>query len=295
MNYVDISWLWFVCLLGMCILGVCMSGVWRMCTVHNSENQINKCQKEALKNVMLFLGKNNLDNPNLTGRIWGILNDENIQRSINYKQSQNLKENWSQDLVGKLQRTLVNYQLHQMKLGNPPELFAVIKNVFDKINQNSSVVDIGCSSGYYYEIINYYFPNKFSYSGCDYNKESIKLAKYYYPNVPFVMGDLTNMKYSNRAFDVSFLSGVIEHIPRYIQGINELCRITKKYIVLHRIWLTDKETECYKGTQFFVPIIRNNYNKNDFFKMFEQNSFRVVWISSTYDCNCNTYLIRRQY
>ena len=182
-----------------------------------------------------------------------------------------------------------------MKLGQSPRLFAEIKNVFNKIetNQNLSVIDIGCTSGYYYEIINYYFPNKFNYSGCDYNKASVNLAKHYYPEITFFEEDLTKMKCGDQSYDIGFLSGVIEHVPEYIKGINELCRISKEYIILHRIWLTDKNTECRKGTQYFVPIIRNNYNKEMFFNIFEQNSFKVIWTSSPYDGICHTYLLKR--
>ena len=183
-----------------------------------------------------------------------------------------------------------------MKLGNAPRLFRIIKDVFNNIADKKlgyKLLDIGCTSGYYFEIINFYFPNIFKYSGCDYNPESIKLAKKYYPNVDFFVDDLTKLSSNDNEYDITFLSGVIEHVPEYIKGLNELCRITKKYIVLHRIWLQDGPTTCYKGTQFFVSVIRNHYNKKNFFDILNKQSFILVWESTIYDRNCKTYLLKR--
>ena len=183
-----------------------------------------------------------------------------------------------------------------MKLGNPPKLFEVIKEVFNEINNKNieyNLLDVGCTSGYYFEIINFYFPNIFKYNGCDYNPESIKLAKKYYPNINFFVNDLTNLSADSNEYDLTFLSGVIEHVPEYTKGLNELCRITKKYIVLHRIWLQDGPTTSTKGTQFFVPVIRNHYNKKTFFDILEKQSFVPVWSSDIYDGNCKTYLLKK--
>ena len=254
---------------------------------------IREKQQEALIKVRNFIAGQDLNDPNLTGAVWDIINDSNLQKQINKKNSLNFKENWSGDLIGELQRELVNYQLHQLKRGNPPRLFAEVNNVFDKIPVKNSVLDIGCTSGYYYEIINYYFPNKFNYSGCDYNEQSIKLAKYYYPEVNFFVDDITNLALEDLSYDVTFLSGVIEHIPEYERGINELCRITKKYIILHRVWLSEDHTTCSIGTQYFVPIIRYQYNKVGFIEIFNKNDFKIKWESAVYDGNCRTYLLEK--
>lgn len=258
------------------------------------DEKIIEKQKKALIKTREFLKNVNINDKNLTFRIWKLLNDNNEENNISNEEALKLKENWSKDLIGELQRELVNYQLHQMKLGNPPKLFSVIKEVFNKINEkNNTILDIGCTSGYYYEIINFFFPNKFKYSGCDYNPESVKLANKYYPEINFFVDDLTNLSSNNNQYDITFLSGVIEHVPEYIKGLNELCRVTKKYIVLHRIWLQNKKTSCSKGTQFFVPVIRNHYNKQEFFNILKKNSFTLIWESNTYDVNCKTYLLKR--
>ena len=41
-------------------------------------------------------------------------------RSIDNSNAIKYKDNWSNDIVSHLQRILVNYQLYQTKIGNPP-------------------------------------------------------------------------------------------------------------------------------------------------------------------------------
>lgn len=260
-------------------------------------SEIIKLQERALIQGRHFIKNVNLDNPNLTDRIWSLLNDRNIQINISQNEAKTLKENWSKDKIGELQRVLVDYQLHQMKLGSGPKLFKIIWDVFNVIENKESgykLLDVGCTSGYFSEVIDYFFPNVFNYNGCDYNSSSVELAKKYYPSKNFFVNDLTNLTINDKEYDITFLSGVIEHVPEYKKGVSELCRVTKKYIVLHRIWLQDGPTTCKKGTQFFVPVIRNYYNKKEFFDILETGSFIKIWESETYDTNCKSYVLKRK-
>ena len=195
-----------------------------------SEKKIIEKQKEALINTRNFIKGHNLKNP-LTGKIWKLLNDENSQSKISDEDSLKLKDNWSKDLIGELQRELVNYQLYQMKLGNPPKLFEVIKEVFNEINNKNIVynlLDVGCTSGYYFEIINFYFPNIFKYNGCDYNPESIKLAKKYYPNINFFVDDLTNLSTDRSAPNASIDTTSATTHTAHESAVDDGCSMTVK-------------------------------------------------------------------
>ena len=258
---------------------------------------IKELQKQAISKMNAFNKQIPMDHPeDLTGYIWQIINSENNLIKIDDKEAVEYSENWSDDLVGELQRMLVNYQLFQLKKNNPAPVFKIVESVFKQIEENGlSLLDVGCTSGYYYEVINHYHAGKFKYTGCDYNKSSIDLAKQYYPSVDFFTEDVTNLSFSDRQFDISFLSGVIEHVPNHVQGLEQLCRVTDKYIVLHRIFLTEEETFCTKGTQYFVPVIRYTYNKKNFFDILSDNGFQVKWENEGFfDTNCKTYILERK-
>ena len=54
-------------------------------------SDITKLQERALLQAKYFLKNQNLDNPNLTGKIWSLLNDENIQINIDQANLYNLE------------------------------------------------------------------------------------------------------------------------------------------------------------------------------------------------------------
>ena len=252
---------------------------------------MEKKQGKALQLAYKFIETTDLSNPNLTTTIWKIINGKNKQQIIDSNKSKEFSENWSQDNVGELQRILVNYQLMHMKIGNSPPIFETIKHIFSQVEKDSSILDIGCTSGYYYEILNFYFPDEFKYHGCDYNESSVKLAKKYYPKVQFTKEDITKLSFDKNSYDICFISGVFEHVPLYEQAISDVCRVSNKYIILHRIFLTDKKTFCKKGSQYFVSVIRNTYNKKTFFKLFEKHGFKLKWESNVFDKNCKSYIL----
>jgi len=266
-----------------------------MMTDSIKQQQIKQQQINALNIGNDFLKNNDLKNPHLTSPIWTIINTNNDKIPISDINALQYKDNWSNDLVSHLQRILVNYQLYQTKIGNPPIVFKIIKDIFDNITDNHlTLLDVGCTSGYYFEVINSLFPGKYTYTGCDYNKEALKLARKYYPFPTFDFQDITKLTYKDQLFDISFLSGVIEHVPDYETAINELCRISKKYIILHRIMLTDKDTFCTKGTQYFVEVIRFTYNKEHFIRLFNNNNFHIIWETPHfYDGNCKSFILKK--
>ncbi len=253
-------------------------------------------QLEALEKVNAFLNSSNLNDPGLTLKIWEIINDENDQKLIDDQGAKLLSENWSDELAGKLQRALVGYQLHHLKKGGSEasKVFLPIKNLMNKLpGENLSLIDVGCTSGYYSEVFSHYDKNKFKYTGCDYNKSSIQIAKGCYPELDFHVEDATKLSYGDKSFDVAFLSGVIEHIPEYEMAISELCRVAKDYIILHRINLVKEETNCKIGTQYFVPVIRYYYNKEKFFNFFDKNGFALTYSNIDPQVG-NSYILKRK-
>ncbi len=168
-------------------------------------------QGKALKRVDKLLLNKKYSDPNLTGEIWHLINDANSKIKINDELAEKLADNWQQDMVGVLQRKLVDYQLYQMKHNNSPMVIHLINEImkqFKEIN-NLSILDIGCSTGYYSEVFKFYDPEKFKYNGCDYNQESIKIAQSKYPDLDFYCEDATRMSFSDNKFDICFMSGAI--------------------------------------------------------------------------------------
>ena len=149
----------------------------------------------------------------------------------------------SPDIATK-QRGLVEPQLRAMYGGVATPHFVVIGDILCQLREQSelqsvSLLDAGCSSAYYSEIIEYFAPNWARYVGVDYNAGMIKLAHQHYPNTPVLQADLQDLQqlFGDRFFDVVLSGATVGHIVNWKQVLEELARVTKRWLVLHRTWV----------------------------------------------------------
>ena len=262
------------------------------------KNIINK-QLNTLLKAQLFLKSKDINNPKLEGDIWNILvnnkDNKNLTQNIDYLTSQ---KGWAITLSLKLQRILVDYQLHQLKLGNPSHLFDILRDVFTLFfffaeDPNLSIIDIGCGSGYYFDVLQHFFPNIYKYSGCDSQSEIIQTAKEHRPFIDFRKQDLTNMKYTDKEFDISIFSHGTCNMIKYKKVFEEACRVTKKYIILHRICVTKEKDSSKKSLRYYLPCITHSFNNKTFFDIFEKHNFMLIW-EGRCEANAMTFLLKRQ-
>lgn len=93
--------------------------------------------------------------------------------------------------------------------------------------ENTSVLDVGCGLGAYYDHINKIFSN-IVYTGLDINPNMIQAARKRLPNIEFMHVDLVSDKHvlNNRKFDYVFLSGALNlSADRHGDMIKDLMRI----------------------------------------------------------------------
>ena len=95
-----------------------------------------------------------------------------------------------------------------------------------KFVQHKKVADIACGSGYGANI--YKKNNAKSICGLDISKEAIQYAQTNYPNIDFLVGNATNLPYSNNCFDVVTSFETIEHLEDYETFLNEINRVLAK-------------------------------------------------------------------
>ena len=252
---------------------------------------INQKQISAAHKAILYIEQHKNDNKDLSDIIYGILNETTYMgNNINIDAVQDYTEKWKFSHVGEIQRILVNYQLDRMHKNFKVIEFTMLKQVLEQLPKSTySLTDIGCSSGYYYEVIKC-INMSIQYKGIDYNKESIDLAKYYYPDVSFNIGDITNL--SCEKSDIVLLSGILEHVPDYKKSIIEVCNISKKYIILHRMLFIDTNNVYTSGTQYFVPVLRAQYNKNEIMNIFLENKFKVIYETQYYQGVNKSYILQ---
>lgn len=96
-----------------------------------------------------------------------------------------------------------------------------------------SLLDIGCGEAMDLELIHDNFP-KVELTGIDRRPERIEIAVEKLPNASLLVGDIRNIPYKDKSFDVVLSDAVLyQNSPEEIvQIIGEMKRVGKKYLFL---------------------------------------------------------------
>lgn len=159
-----------------------------------------------------------------------------------------VRDAYAAPAIAAKQRAVADPQLEAMRSGEPPLLFQIVGDILAEIVPTLpapiTLLDAGCGSAYYSEVIEYYTPNCFLYTGADYNTGMVALARETYPSLTIHQADLCSLDFTDRSFDVVLSGACIAHIPEWTVALSELIRVTSTYLVLHRnpIWLDGTPT-----------------------------------------------------
>jgi ubiquinone/menaquinone biosynthesis C-methylase UbiE len=106
-----------------------------------------------------------------------------------------------------------------------------------------SMLDIGCGIGLYGVLLGKYSGKRFSYTGCDFSPAMIDAAKRLNPGCGFHQCDARKIDIPDRSMDVVWISAVLEHVPEFEKVLAEAARITRKYVLLHRLFIHEGPTQ----------------------------------------------------
>ena len=192
---------------------------------------------------------------------------------------------WKDPRIPEEQLKIVVEELEMLRSGNPPSVYTVAAEALNNIpgTDTLSLLDFGCASGYYYEVISTLAKKKFEYTGADYSQSMLNLARRRYPDTEFKRLDIRHIDLSDKSYDVVFTGAVIVHVKEWKDAVKELARITKSYLVLHRTPITNEksyktEEKSYAG----VPILFNTFNKDELMNLLLGCGFNEIFELNVY-------------
>lgn len=187
-----------------------------------------------------------------------------------------LLEGWKDASVARSQRGLVEQEIAALFAGRTPAPFQVACDLLRPVTKPSAtVLEIGCSSGYYYEALEYLLKRPLRYTGVDYSEHMIAMAKEFYPEANFAVADGAALPFAAGSFDIVISGSVLLHCPNYPDHIAETCRVAKDTVLLHRTPITHSGTTCFfEKSAYGVPTVEVWFSESEILALFERAGFR---------------------
>ncbi len=177
--------------------------------------------------------------------------------------------------------------LAAMKRGDPRVDFKVAAEAVAATRlANPTLVEVGCGSGYYSEVLTSLLSGKIDYRGADYSQAMIERARSHYPTRAFDVADATRLPYPDHSFDIVFNGVTLMHIIDYQAAISETARVAGRYCVLHGVPVfLDHQTTFLTKYAYGSPVVEVIFGKAELMSRCVAAGLQLVreWRSLDYD------------
>ena len=169
-----------------------------------------------------------------------------------------------------------------MARGEAPEHFRVIGRILSRLRREHGVLtpwllDAGCGSAYYSEVVEHFVPRWTKYVGVDFNAGMLELARRCYPSLSLARMDLCGLALRDRMFDVVMSGAVIVHIKPWRQAVQELARTTRRWLILHRTLVyTHRPTTVDIERHYDTDVYRVRINQGELIALLSDNGLKLI-------------------
>ena len=185
---------------------------------------------------------------------------------------------WQSEEIPVKQHALVQQSFNDMYKGiTPKECQVLAECLRPYVFPGCSILEIGCASGYYYEVLEYLLNKRISYTGVDYSEHLISMAKDYYPNSEFHVADGANLPFADGRFYIVISGGILLHVPNYPRHIAETARVARQFVVAHRTPVCrQRPTQYFKKFAYGVETVELRFNEKELLSEFAANGLRLI-------------------
>jgi SAM-dependent methyltransferase len=200
-----------------------------------------------------------------------------------------LSQSWAESIMATEQRIVVDRELAQMQEGIIRPLFRVAADILIELRgrnslKNVTLLDIGCGSAYYYDVIGYFLPGWVQYTGVDFNPSMIELARKHHPALSLLQADTRDLsQFEDRAFDVVLSGAVLMTIREWLPALKEQARVTARWLILHRtpLYWDDELTSIGKTTAYGNQVWDVRFNKQQLVSILSELGFELLSVRSS--------------
>lgn len=185
---------------------------------------------------------------------------------------------WQDKDIPARQRALTQQELNAMYKGSQPQIYNILADILRPyVATDSTLLEIGCATGYYYEILEYLLNKRISYTGVDYSEALISMAKDFYPKTEFIAADGANLPFEDGQFSIAISSCMLLHVPNYAQHIAETARVAGQFVVAHRTPVCrQRPTQYYKKLAYGIETVELRFNENEIISEFASYGLKLI-------------------
>ena len=237
------------------------------------------------------------------GFIWGLLQTAKKRLKGQLvvvepaKVGDKLTRGWQAPSIPGKQRALTVGELEDMYAGRPPLPYQVLVDSIRAIHgERSTIIEVGCSTGYHSEVLTHLLGRAVDYVGTDYSYPMIVEAKRNYPLVPVMVADATALPYKGNSFDVLISGCCLLHIPDYPRAIAESARVSRRWVIFHRTPVVQGATSYYQKKAYGVRCVEIHFNENEFMSLCVEQGLtmrQVFDISDSANSSYKTYVFEK--
>jgi SAM-dependent methyltransferase len=197
--------------------------------------------------------------------------------------SDQLSGSWLEASIPAQQRRAIELELAAYKSGQASPVFdglveILLRNIPEVTGR--SLLEIGCSSGYYSEILE---SRKVGvvYHGCDFSPAFVEMAREHYPSLDFKVENATQLGYSAAAFDIVVSGCCLLHIPEYEKAIAEAARVSREFVIFHRtpvLHLSGPTFYTKKG--YGQEMLEIHFNEQSLVRLFTAHGMAVIDVNA---------------
>ena len=150
---------------------------------------------------------------------------------------------------------------------------------------NPRLLEIGCGSGYYSEVLAALLPGGVRYTGIDYSDAMIARAREHYPSIAFEVADATKLPYADQAFDIAFNGVSLMHIIDYQAAIGEAARVAR-FCIFHSVPVFDDyRTTFLSKYAYGAPVVEVVFGRQELMSLCNEAGLRLMreWPGIAYD------------
>lgn len=163
----------------------------------------------------------------------------------------------------------------------PPHWVSFITFI-NQINP-STILDVGCGCGSFYELCRIEFPH-IKYTGVDYSNEAIEIAKNKWGYNDFYVKDYTDLtKDYLKNYDVIHLGALFDVLPNGDDALDYILSLNANKLLIGRVKLTEKKSfyEVYRAYDE-METYAYYHNRSNFLKICNKHNYSIINIDNNF-------------